>query len=277
MAILRKAYLGSTPLFVEKDWFEDNSPFVTDVAEATVTASATPHTKGSWVEVIASTSSDTSLLTVAVTGIQTSTVNTASLLDIGTGGSGSETAILSNVAVGGAFQTSFATPACLAFEVPFKIPSGTRIAARLQSLVASKTGVVRVGVCNAGDYATAPTAVDVIGTNTATSTAIALTGVTTYAEVIASTSQAYRAIVVVPSLATATAATVSDVMTVAIGAASSEVDFAAVPFRRTSTEQIANLPPFVSLFGRNIPAGSRLSVKGVASGSGVECTLIGIP
>jgi hypothetical protein len=277
MALLQKAYLGATPLFRNEDWFQGNKPFIQNVAQATVTASSTTHTKGAWTEIIASTSVDCSLLCIAIAGVNINNTNTASLLDIGTGASGSETAIISNVAVGGAAGSDFTTPIAIAFEVPFKIASGTRISARMQSLVASRTGVVRIAASSSGDYATAPTAVDVIGPSTATSDSVALTGLTTYAQVTASTSQAYRAIAVVPSLATATASSATETMTVAVGASGSEVDFATLPFRRSSTEFVAMQTPYLSLFARNIPSGSRLAVKGSASGNGVQCTLIGIP
>jgi hypothetical protein len=276
MALLQKAYLGATPLFRSVDWFENIKPFARNLSEATVTAAATAHTKGAWSEVIASTSNDSSVLYVAVVGFNTNNTNVATLLDIGTGASGSETAILSNVAVGGAPGADFTATGSLSFQVPFKIPAGTRLAARVQSLVASKAGAVRLAVSNSGDYATAPTSVDVIGTNSADSTAVALTGNTTYAQVIASTSQQYRAISVVPSMATASAGSANLIMTVAVGASGSETDFATVPFRRVSTENIATTAPHLSLFARNIPAGSRLAVKG-DTGNGIQCTLIGIP
>lgn len=260
------------------DWWEDGNPYIESIGRnVLVTASSTIHTKGAWTEIIASTVADCSLLTVSIQEIGVNTFKTAALIDIGTGASGSEVAIIENVAVGSAGGSNDIVSDSISFEIPFKIASGTRISARIQALIASDTAKVTVSACSAGDYATAPTSVDVIGTDTTTSEATPLTGLTTYAQLISSTTRAYRALVVIPSASQQVMSTASETMTVAVGASGSETDFAKVPFRRGSSEQVLNMFPFRSLFSRSIPAGSRLSVKGSASGTGVQCTVIGIP
>lgn len=271
-------FFGGQAQAAAQDWWEDGNPFIENRgSNVLVTASSTIHTKGAWTEIIASTSADCSLITVAVQEIGVNNVKTAVLLDIATGASGSEVVIIENVAVGSAHGSNEITADCIAFELPFKVASGTRISARIQALIVSETARVTVSVCSAGDFATAPTSVDVIGTSTTTSEATALTGLTTYAELIASTTRAYRALVVIPSASQATMTFANEIMTVAVGASGSEVDFAKVPYRRGSTESVTNNFPFRSLFARSIPSGSRLSVKGSASGTGVQCTVIGIP
>ncbi|NDD92541.1 hypothetical protein EBZ37_10695 [bacterium] len=129
MALLQKGYLGSTALWKNKDWFEATSPQVIDYvgSAVTVTANTAAHTKGSWSQLVASTSANSSLLFFEIINVATSGANTATLLDIATGASGSETAIVSNLAIGGAFG------ALIAF--PYKLASGTRLSARIQSVV----------------------------------------------------------------------------------------------------------------------------------------------
>jgi hypothetical protein len=274
MALLQKAYLGATPLFREQMWYETPNSIVSS-ASATVTANTSAHTKGAWQEIIASTAADTSLIHVHVTGINQNGTNTATLLDIATGASGSETAITSNIAVGAADSRG------IAFAFPYKLPSGTRLSARIQSVVTGgKTATVEIFAIDQGDYATSPTSVDVIGGNTANSEGISFSGASgTWVEGISSTSRAYRAVVVVASSHSAAILNTNQSFEIGIGAASSEVSFGTVRYNFTNAEQAFIAPPQVLLFGRNIPAGSRLAVKhNFASGpSNYGFNLIGIP
>lgn len=281
MALLQKGYLGSTPLWKNKDWFEDGAyKIVNSSAQVTLTANSSAHTKGSYSQVIASTSANSSFLFVQVYNINTSATNTAVLLDIATGSAGSETNIASNIAVGGAAAT--AGLAGLFVGLPVKIASGTRISARIQSVVTGgKTAAIVLNAIDAGDYNTAPTSVDVIGGNTSTSQGISFSGSSgTWVEATASTSQAYRAVGIVCSVHDSDAANVnSATYEVGVGGAGSEISFGSTRFTFTSSEQSGNEPPFSYLFGRNIPAGSRLAVKHniAANPSKYGFCLIGIP
>lgn len=281
MALLQKAYLGSTALFRNTAWFEDDALKVVNKPNGiTVTADSTAHTKGAWTQIIASTSADASFLFLNVYSVATSATNTATLLDVGFGASGSETVVAANIAVGGAATGgSNITGAAVGF--PIKIPSGTRIAFRTQSVVGSKTGVVAATMFDAGDYATAPTSVDVIGSDTATSQGISFSGSSgSWTEAIASTSQAYRGVAVVFSMHSNDIATFNTTpMEIGVGASGSEVTFGTTRVFYTNSEQAALADPFTYLFGRNIPAGSRLAVKHslTANPGRYGFTLIGIP
>jgi hypothetical protein len=283
MALLQKAYLGATPLFRNEDWFENDARLLVDATGTiTVTADTTAHTKGSWTELIASTSSDASMLVCIVAAIGSASNNTASLIDIGSGASGSETAIADSIAVGGASAPSgFRVGALCA--IPLQIPSGTRISARLQSVVTGgKTAAVQLYVMDTGDYATAPTSVDVIGTSAATSKGTEFSGSSgTWNEAIASTAQAYRAIGIVISTHNANTNNVGGVrqFSVGIGASGSEIEFGTLRAEITTAEASSLMPPYSQLFGRSIPAGSRLAVRHdiPATPETVGFTLIGIP
>jgi hypothetical protein len=263
MALLQKAYLGANPLFRETAWYEEASfQFVDISGNVTVTADNTAHTKGAWSQIIASTSANGTFLYITVTGVGSASTNTATLVDIATGASGSETAFISNCAVGGAAAGGALQGAVIG--VPFQVPSGTRISARIQSVVSGgKTGVVSVAVIDAGEYPSAPTSVDVIGTNTATSKGTEFAGGSgTWVEAVGSTARAYRAVCPVISIHSDTVANLTQrIYEVGVGASGNEAAFGATRYAITNSEQAGIAVPFSYLLGEQIPAGSRLAVK----------------
>jgi hypothetical protein len=275
MALLQKGYLGATPLFRDVPWYQTSARTLISAGLATATANTAAHTKGAWQQVIASTAAQGSWLHVNCSAFSTNATNTASLLDIAIGASGSEVAIISNVAVGGAANTYF--------TFPVQIPSGSRLSARIQSVVTGgKTGAITLWVVNAGDYSLSPTSVDVIGTSTATSQGTSFTGASgNWVEATASTSQRYRAISFVASTHDSDIATITNSLTeIGVGAAGSEVAFASQRFTSSAGEFIGTAQPFpVDPHGRDIPAGSRLAVKHAiaANPSKYGFCLIGIP
>ena len=278
MALLQKAYLGATPLFRDVAWYEDVSAIPVDASSVvTATADTTAHTKGAWIELIASTSGNASYIIIEC-GVDTNATDTATLLDIGTGASGSEAGLISNVAVGSAARTSIR--AAFAFGVPIKIPSGTRLSARIQSIVTGgKTGTIVIRTFNMGDYGSAPTAVDVIGVNTATSQGTAMSGSSgTYVEITASTANDYRGIVIVPSASSNNLASTNAEFILAKGAASSEVALGRTIVSYVNTEQVGMTAFYPPIVGGLVPAGTRLSVAhDFSSGPTVyDITLIGI-
>jgi hypothetical protein len=280
MALLQKGYLGATPLFRNVDWFEASYTPVNSSAEVSLTANASAHTKGSYSELIASTSANAGLLVLMVQDIAAAATNTATLIDIATGASGSETDIIGNLAVGGALTTT--GPTGVAVAVPLKIASGTRISARIQSVVTGgKTATAQVFLFDVGgDYATAPTSVDVITGDTATSQGISFSGASgTWVQAIASTSRAYRAVAIVPSAHNSTIITIGPQLELGVGAAGSEQAFGLTVASYTNNEAVQSSPPYLSLFGRNIPSGSRLAVRHniAANPDRYGFCLIGIP
>jgi hypothetical protein len=286
MALLQKAYLGATPLFRNEDWFQDGAFNIVDASStATVTADVTAHVKGAWEPLISSTSANASFIVVVVAGVGASAANTATLLDLATGASGSETAFASNIAVGGALAaasgaSTLGSPGVM-FGFPIKVASGSRISARIQSVVTGgKTALVDAFMIDAGDYSTAPTSVDVIGSDTATSQGVSFSGSSgSWALSTASTSQAYRGVSIVISVHTNVAGAFTDAYSVGVGAAGNEIAFGDTRYRQSNAENTQIVQPYTYLFGRNIPAGSRLSVKHpiASSPDRYGFNLIGIP
>jgi len=185
-----------------------------------------------------------------------------------------------DIAIGGAGASVGGNVSTLAFGVPYKIPSGTRIAARIQSLITGgKTAVVNVWTFDMGDYNYAPTAVDVIGTSTATSTGTAMSGSSgTWVQITASTSNAYRAVVIVPSTSDASCASVIVEYRLGVGASGSEQEIGRTFVSFSNAEACSTLSRFSSIISGSIPSGSRLSIRhNIASSAGDhDITLIGI-
>lgn len=257
---LQKAYLGATPLFADKPWFYGNefTHAGYNTGSVTITASATAHTKGSWSQIISSTTAQTTMIVFAVTSVNVSTADSATLLDIGVGASGSETVIVPNIAIGGASTA--------VFRIPVKVASGSRIAARIQGVRASQTATINARdfqCVNAGDASLIPTSVDVLGASTATSTGTAMSGASgTWVEIVSSTSQPYIAFVIAPSTSDTDTASQGDaVYEIGVGAAGSEVRFGEINFAFGASENFSVPPLRVNTFGREVPSGSRLAIR----------------
>ena len=278
MALLQKAYLGATPLFRATSYFEDNiETLVDNSSEVTVTADPSAHTKGAYSEIIATSSANASLLYVIVGGIGSSGQASSTLLDIATGASGSETVLLSDVAVGGAASVANAR---YAFGVPIRVPSGIRISARIQSAVTGgKTATVQIKLYDMGDYDQAPTSVDTIGVDTATSTSTSIgSTANTYAEMIASTARAYRAIILIPTFSSGSISNVVVTYTLAKGASGSEVVIGQKDAGYSASEFCGTVED--PLIAQPVASGSRLAVKHnitVVNPDRYRLCLIGIP
>jgi hypothetical protein len=279
MALLQKAYLGATPLFREQSWYEEVSAKPVNVSSTVnVTANGSAHTKGNWQQLVASTSADASYILVDCSVAQTN-ANTATLLDIGTGASTSEVALIADVAIGGSARA--AGQSSFSFGVPIKIPSGTRLSARIQSVVTGgKTATIIIRTFDMGDYAAAPTSVDVIGTSTAASEGTEMTGASgTYKEIIASTVRDYKAIVMVPSSSSASISSILAEFTLGIGASTSEVEIGRCVAQYESRERVGTSTLYPQIIGENVPSGTRLAVSHdiAADPENYDICLIGIP
>jgi hypothetical protein len=102
----------------------------------------------------------------------------------------------------------------------------------------------------------------------------------TWVQITASTSQLYRAILLIPSIGSTNVTTANTDMDVGIGAAGSEVVIGTVPMRYVSSEQ-AGSPiesPYLPM-AYQIPAGSRLAVRHrlASNPGGAAVCLIGVP
>lgn len=92
------------------------------------------NTKGSWVQLTASSSADINALVVNVGGQRnTARANATWLIDVAKGGSGSEVVVLSNLVVGQTGGLENIAPMSLPPMVVPTIPAGTRLSVRAQA------------------------------------------------------------------------------------------------------------------------------------------------
>lgn len=110
----------------------------------TVTASATANTMGSWVELIASTSFDSTKVFVMLLDSFSTAVNSNILVDIGVGAAGSEAVVIPTLLGGGAAPLNSGMGVQYMFKLA--VPAGSRIAARAQAATASRTVLVNLGI-----------------------------------------------------------------------------------------------------------------------------------
>lgn len=238
------------------------------LATVTATASATPHTKGAWIEVVASTPFACDRIILSLGSTFVSTTNSSCLLDLGTGAAGSETVIASNIGSG--------YSGGLTYDFPLRIASGTRIAARIQSAVASKTQTVSVALARAASTLTVTPSTDVTVWGADTSTSRGTTVIPganvkgSWTQITADSGNARQWIAIHIQGASNTAMQgVNHLIDIGRGAAGAETVI--VPNIRilTSNSETINYNSLYRTYFVTIPANSRLAVRSQASTASV--------
>jgi hypothetical protein len=236
----------------------------------TYTTNASAHTKGAWTQIVASTSGDCDLILVAV-NVDASNTITSSLIDIGIGASGSETVVIGDLAV--------SSHGSVTMGIPLKVPAGSRVAIRGQTV---RTGGITVNsfchLIDTGFYDFAPTSVDVLGTSTATSEAVATVTNDTYVELVASTSKIYSTLIFIPSASSTNLPNATAIITGGVGASGSEIDVCSAPILLTSAESVRDVSHAWYRGSSGVyPAGIRIAAKTSTSAGNVDVCVIGIP
>jgi hypothetical protein len=275
----------AVPLSAYLSKYAGSSDFVNAAASVSVsvavTASGTPHTKGSWAQVVASTTTDVTAIEIfALTNTFQTGTNTSTLLDIGVGGSGSEQVIVPNINVGYEFL------GVGMWEFPVFIPAGSRVALRSQSAVASKA--VTFGVrakatryqLKPASYCTTYGAV----TGSSRGTILSAPGATdtegSWTELTAATSERLAGLVLCPSGAGVTTLQNGSVLVdVAVGASSSEVSIIANQIVMIDTSERVLPQGGPRVHAVSIPAGSRISARYMTSttSNDLDLLVVGIP
>lgn len=253
----------------DRPWKQNYTQTFVGSGAAVVTCDVTAHTKGAYTQIIASTSADIDTIILRCNSSQSS-VDTASLVDVAVGASGSESIIIADLAVGG--------HASYGITIPISIPSGSRLSVRAQSVVTGgKTVTAAISGYSTGTYDRLNTTVDVLGTSTATSIGVPFVSNGTYVEVVSSTSAPYYGIIVVPSVTTTGVGATSPIFALGIGASGSEVDVMSHVLDTGASETIGNAGiPTLGLYGKFVPQGSRLAVKASVSATAMDVCLIGL-
>lgn len=135
-----------------------------------------------WTQLIASTSFDSQLVVVTLANASATATDTSTLLDIGIGASTAETVIIPDLLAG---QTTSSNLTPRSYIFPLRIPSGSRVSARSQSVRTTGNNVVLIqlwGGPRDPDRWWAGSTVTAYGINTADSGGTAVTAGNTGAE-----------------------------------------------------------------------------------------------
>lgn len=239
---------------------------------ATVTAGAA-NVKGSWAQCIAATPFDSAFIAIAVNNIHTAATATQTLLDIGTGANPNEVAIINNLLIGQTPGFTYASGQnSRTFLFPLFIPRGTRISARCQSLVASKSARVCVAVYSGGSLPfPAFSAVDTLGVTTASSAGTSVTAGNTgaagsWTSVGSTTTRGYGG-VMMSLQGTGTVITqLAYHYNIGISSAAIPSAGSAYLFATDAGEALSGPWPNLPVLA-DIPSGAQLQVRGTCSGT----------
>ena len=211
--------------------------------------------------------------------------NQNGLIDIGTGPAGSETVVVANIPGGAGVNTGGGGQT---FILPVRIPGATRIAVRYRAALTSRNLMVLTAVAagripNSAFADQLPTTAEVLGTNTATSSATAMTGASgTWTEITPGTTKEYQALVLVfGGDGSSTVANISFRLDLGIGPQGQEQPIAwATGSTRTDGGLLqSGANHYTAIFGGLIPIGTRIAVRhNLASNPGcVSAGVIGVP
>lgn len=249
--------------------------------QVTATASGTPHTAGSWVEVDPSLSADADgLRVVLMAATNLAGTDTSTLLEIGLGAAASEV-VWATIGVG--YYITSANVSSQGFRVPGHIPAGSRVAVRARSAVASQAvNAVYSFFSESSPGLAAPVT---MGADTATShgTTLTVAGAintkSAWTEIEDSTSAEFVALLVSAQCNANTAMGSSGVLVdIGIGAAASETVLIPDIYYHTATSEfMQDRSP--TTYAVNIPVGSRLSARYAAANIAdrIDLILVGAP
>lgn len=245
---------------------------------ATITASASSHTKGAFSagQLIASTADDSYGITVLIggTGLTAST-NERALMDIGIGASGSEVVLIPNLLCGNVEAAVSAGPGSVMYHFPIFIAKGSRLSAALQALVSADTATCQVWLHRhpIGPGAWFGSRVTAYGPDTATSSGVAHThGNGSYAaatQIVASSTNPIKALQVGVDLGVdTTGATKRGLLRIGVNGTYIASD---LPWRESTTLEAVNCSQanhILSLMRFNIPAAQVLQISAMMNAAG---------
>lgn len=262
------------------------------IADGTVITASTVNTKGSWVQLVASSAIDACWIVVACDGEYTydASGNPTFGIDIGIGPSGSEQVIIANLTNTG-FSTAVTQCSDVRWAFPCQIASGTRIAARMASSNSSADELaIQVTLFDGGwnvmegssgfvdtygfvSGSTIGTAIDPGGTaNTKGS----------YSQLTASTSYDLLGFILgydTQAQTTGSTSTFQVLLDIAVGAGGSEIVILPnIPLTICkSTTRLFNISPWKTAFlPIAIPAGTRIAARAQASVNTATARVFGL-
>jgi hypothetical protein len=228
-----------------------------------VTAAATTHTKGAWVQLIAATSREATWIEIELA--RTSSLHDY-LVDIGIGAAGSEQVLLADLTAGSGSGSVQRGGMCV---VHLAIPAASRLSARCQASTASASMDVVVTLGSGGMITESGThRVTTYGATTATSQGTAIDPGTTahtkgaWTQITAATTQPIRAVLLGQSNQLQnTRTSCSWLLDLGVGASGSEVVILPDLHYECSSTEDTILPALRGPYYLDIPAGTALSAR----------------
>ncbi len=234
-------------------------------AGTTITAHATPHTKGSWVELVASTPFDVTMIGVGGSSNHGSNTDTSQLLDIGIGAT--EVVLIDNIPTG---YSTLDLSVSKAAWFPIHIPSGTKISARMQATITVDVVDIQLFMFGKSSWSSVPVfqSIDTLGALTASSHGTVLDAAA-ISEIIASTAHEYKALGWgVDGGGDTSLGSGPTLLSVFVGAGAAEkvlIDNLRL-IQQAQEKMDGTVPPQgIIPMEMNIPSGTRLSAQTVAS------------
>ncbi len=226
----------------------------------TVTAHATPHTKGSWVQLVASTPFDVTLIGVAGSDTHQSGAASGQLTDIGIGAT--EVVLIDNIPTGTATLQYIESGKVAWF--PVEIPAGTKISARMQSVTTVDVVDIQLFMYGGSSWSSTPQfqSVDTLGAVTASSQGTSLSA--SIVEIIASTAEDYKALGWGVDGGVDTLLGSDPFLEIFVGAGAAEKSLITGIQQFTSSVEAlggSSIPQGIIPMEMNIPSGSRLSAQ----------------
>lgn len=242
----------------------------------TLTASATIHTKGNFVDLLGPLSFDVYSVSCCVTGVATSAAQTSMLIDLAihtsAGAAGSVGTIIIPDMLASSAPNAGDGPRILFVDLPLFIPKGSVIRARIQALIASDTCIFGIWCRGGSKHPPWPlfSGADAYGISTATSNGTSITAGNTGAEgtwtsVGSTTTRPYSAILPM-GVGQAGSATITAGLGYHYEIGYSSTTFGEFYFRTDSTERIPGIFPPIPIYQR-IPSGTQLQARGECSGT----------
>ena len=228
----------------------------------TITAHADAHTKGSWVELVASAPFDVTMIGIgASVTVHGSGTDTSQLTDIGVGASTAEKVLIANIPSG---YNALYVPNSLTAWFPIHVPSGTRISARMQATITVDVVDIQLFMFGASSWMSVPAfqTIDTIGALTASSHGTLLSD--SIVEIIASTAEDYKALGFGVDGGGTTSMGNDRFLELFVGAGAAEkslINNFKIYTSNAEAVDSSEIPSGIIPIEMNIPSGSRLSAQ----------------
>ena len=248
----------------------------------TLTSGDPAHTKGAWVELVASTAADYHFVGITIDQTATSAQLSNALVDLAVGAVGAEVVVVPDLAMGGSQNLSYAGDVTQKAFMPLAIPAGSRVAARIQSFAAASPSRITLAAFSAPGMNSPSSVLNLSGNGAVDSEALPNPSNLVFQEVVASCPVALQGLVVTAQPNTNNTGFTDFRASIGIGASGAEVEhFLPWAWRVQNAEYLFTRSfagPHVGYYPIAIPAGERISIRKIGGANGeAQFGVMGVP